>query len=99
METGFRTARVQVIVMVSLITLAAGTHATGDDKPLLAGAYYFGGWWNGAGSGWHDGSWLKQYPDRKPLLGLYNSPTTMTAEIDAAASHARCQSASRTDLA
>ena len=50
------------------------------------------GWWQGPGDKWYSPSnashdWRPDFPDRVPLLGDYNTQSTMDAEIAAAASH------------
>lgn len=59
-----------------------------NQKPLVL-AEYFGGWWERQPNKWHTGGrdWREDYPERVPLLGEYNTQSTMDAEICAASSH------------
>lgn len=59
-----------------------------NNKPLVL-VEYFGGWWEPMPNKWHTGGrdWREDYPGRIPLLGQYNSQSTMDAEIVAASSH------------
>jgi hypothetical protein len=58
------------------------------DRPLV-GASYFAGWWRP--NKWNYdpavGDWRARFPQRVPLLGEYNEPSTMDKEIVAAAEH------------
>jgi hypothetical protein len=58
-------------------------------KEYLVGAYYFAGWWREKPNKWTTGGqeWLPSYPEREPLLGLYNEQETMDKEILVAAQH------------
>lgn len=57
----------------------------------LVGVDYFAGWWEEKPNKWEDRfdghNWLDEYPQREPLLGMYNSQATMDREIIAAAEH------------
>ena len=62
-------------------------------RPLV-GIHYFGGWYPGPFSHWMKGplpsthSWLPDFPERTPLLGLHTTNrSTIKAELAAAQAH------------
>lgn len=61
----------------------------GDDSNVLVGVNYFAGWWKKQPNKWQHGEqdWRLIYPERRPLLGEYNTQETMDREIVAAADH------------
>lgn len=59
------------------------------DREYLVGVHYFAGWWRESPNKWspHGREWLLDYPERTPLLGLYNDQQTMDREIAIAAEY------------
>ncbi len=57
-----------------------------NNKEYLVGINYFNGWWRNEPNKWnpHGKDWRMEYPERIPLLGMYNDQATMDAEIQAA---------------
>lgn len=55
----------------------------------LVGVYYFAGWWPKQPNKYtvQGREWLRDFPEREPLLGLYNGQATMNREIVAASSY------------
>lgn len=77
-----------LICLVLPIHLAGNVQADNVLDDVLVGVNYFSGWWEGPGNKWLDPNgdpWLPDYPGRQPLLGQYNTQTTMDNEIIAAA--------------
>ncbi|MEQ8849571.1 glycoside hydrolase family 99-like domain-containing protein [Botrimarina sp.] len=70
-----------------------GDNSQPGDKEYLVGVTYFAGWWEPTPNKWHSNisgeyrDWREGFPERKPLLGEYNTQPTMDAEIAAAAEH------------
>jgi len=63
-------------------------------KDVLVGTNYYAGWWHSTPeipNKWHDyadgHNWLEDYPERTPLLGVYNDQETMDKEIIAASDY------------
>lgn len=66
-------------------------------KDILVGINYFAGWWEPLPNKWHrhkssmdvecGDDWRKDFPERVPLLGCFNTQETMDKEINAAADH------------
>jgi hypothetical protein len=75
------------LLFVSSSVLAVDAPAPSRD--ILVGINYFAGWWEPLPNKWHDkdGDWREKLPERRPLLGGYNTQATMNAEIDVAADH------------
>mgnify|MGYP000917371311 CR=1 FL=1 len=74
------------VLMIIGLAISAGA----QEKDILVGVSYFAGWWEASPNKWHgaDGAdWRPRYPDRMPLLGLYNNQETMDKEIRAAADY------------
>lgn len=91
-RTIVRTVLVQAMLIISLLTSEVNALVMaheGKNKDYLVGVHYFAGWWRAKPNKWMtDGrEWLADYPERKPLLGLYNEQETMDREIRAAANH------------
>jgi len=71
------------------------TASAENNDDILVGINYFAGWWPGEGSKWltqwnHPNTgqdWRPEYPERLPLLGMYNSQETMDKEIIAASDY------------
>jgi hypothetical protein len=88
-----RFIRITALLLAPLLALhpLALSHAADDTPHVLVGVNYFSGWWEPLPNKWHapsDGSdWRKKYPGRVPLLGEYNTQSTMDKEIEAAAEH------------
>lgn len=58
--------------------------------PILVGINHFSGWWRPQPNKYHvlgDRDWRQDHPGRTALLGCYNDPETLDAEIAAAADH------------
>ena len=62
-----------------------------DARDVLVGVNYYAGWWPSTPeipNKWHDfqdkHNWLEDYPERTPILGIYNDQETMDKEIIAA---------------
>jgi|EP01046_Picozoa_sp_COSAG06_P044977 hypothetical protein len=73
-------------------TTDRGSRSVGG-RPLV-GIHYFGGWYPGPFSHWMKGplpsthSWLPDFPERTPLLGLHTTNrSTIKAELAAAQAH------------
>jgi hypothetical protein len=88
------------ITILSVLALQgyalAGEKESGpkDNDDTIVGINYFAGWWKSLPNKWHgqgwnvnQPDWRTKYPDRIPLLGEYNTQTTMEREIAAAAGH------------
>lgn len=65
-----------------------------EARDVWVGVNYYAGWWPstpGMLNKWHyydnDRNWLEDFPERTPLLGLYNDQQTMDREIIAASQH------------
>jgi len=66
-----------------------------NNGDILVGINYFAGWWPGKASKWltqwnHPNpgqDWRGDYPDRLPLLGMYNSQESMDKDIVAASDY------------
>jgi len=60
-------------------------------RNVLVGANYFNGWWEETPNKWQDditrNNWLENFPQRRPLLGEYNSQEVMDKEIKAASEY------------
>lgn len=74
-------------VLAGMLSMAVMADAA--EKDVLVGVNYFAGWWEMKPNKWHHGDvdWRPLYPDRRPLLGEYNTQATMDREIVAAAEH------------
>lgn len=82
----------QTAFIISLLACEVNVPAMTDEgknKDYLVGVHYFAGWWRAKPNKWITGGreWLLDYPEREPLLGLYNEQETMDREILAAAEH------------
>lgn len=76
------------LVVVLLCPLAGADEPEQPD--VLIGVNYFAGWWEAQPNKWQgpDGTdWRTRFPDRRPLLGEYNTQETMDGEIAAAAEY------------
>jgi hypothetical protein len=75
------------LLLASLAALPAPDNA----EQVMVGVNYFSGWWEPLPNKWHDpvdgSDWRLKYPGRVPLLGEYNTQSTMDKEIEAAAEH------------
>jgi len=83
---------VQAAFIMSLLACEVNVLAMmneGEKKDYLVGVHYFAGWWRARPNKWMTGGeeWLQYYPEREPLLGLYNEQETMDREILTAANH------------
>ncbi len=79
---------INFLVALLCLGMLGTVFADEELKDILVGVNYFSGWWEGPGNKWLDpngNSWLPNYPGREPLLGQYNTQTTMDNEIIAAA--------------
>ncbi len=80
-----------IIVCAASARFATAAEEKAGTSPhdYLVGVYYFAGWWQKSPNKWQTGDhdWRPDYPERIPLLGEYNTQTTMDREISAAASH------------
>jgi hypothetical protein len=75
--------------MASLLAACLALFAVSAAERPLIGINYFSGWWRGEGDKWFEPwnatvDWRPKYPERVPLLGQYNSQSTMDLEINAA---------------
>lgn len=93
-------ARLLSLLVISLLfsclansngNISGQTSKPAVSRDILVGAIYFAGWWPEQPNKWQDPvdrhDWRKNYPERVPLLGDYNTQSLMDKEIVAAAGY------------